>query len=175
MNIISIYRSITIVKSMSINNFRLITLKILIVAVMMIISSPVLAQTKNSMSDKEKQVREFVAAFNSRNLEAMLELAAEDIQLFSLNKTKIITDADSKKTLRESMECYFRSCASCKSSLEWVKSKGERVVAYEIATWKDKNGELKNLKGLSVYEFKNMKISGVYYFPSEINTSVKEK
>lgn len=121
----------------------------------------------------EKQVRDFVAAFNAHNVGQMLELAEEDVQLFNLNEAKITTDANGRKALGESMQRYFKSCPSCRSSLEWIKATGERIVAYERATWKDKKGSLRTLKGLSVYEFNNSKISRVYYFQDEIVTPAK--
>ena len=120
-----------------------------------------------SIDDREKLVREFVEAFNAREIEKMLELADESIQWLSIDGVKISVETEGKKALRDSMEKYFRDCPTCKSSLEWVQLAGSRVTAKEKASWVGKNGP-KEQSGLSVYEFRNGKILRVYYFPADI-------
>jgi hypothetical protein len=120
-----------------------------------------------SIDDREKQVREFVEAFNTRKIEKMLELADESIQWLSIDGVKISVETEGKKVLRDSMEKYFRDCPTCKSSLEWVQIAGSRVTAKEKASWMSKNGP-REQSGLSVYEFRNGKILRVYYFPADI-------
>lgn len=148
-------------------NIRFLTAGIVIAAAIIITASAVSAQTNNAKSDREKQVRAFVAAFNSHDIERMLAVAEDDVQWLNVNESKVSASASGKKDLRQSMERYFSGCPSCKSSLEWVKETGERVVAFELASWKDKNGKPKSLRSLSVYEFRNSKIFRVYYFPDE--------
>ena len=120
-----------------------------------------------AQAERETLVREFVAAFNTRNIDAMLRAVDENVQWLSVNETKVTIETEGKNALRESMERYFRSCPSCKSSLEWVQKSGSRVTAMERATWSGKSG-LKSQAGLSVYEFRNDKILRVYYFPADI-------
>ena len=120
-------------------------------------------------SDRETLVREFVAAFNTRNIEGMLEVADENVQWLSIKETKVTIETEGKKALRESLERYFRGCPSCKSSLEWVRQSGSRLTAMERASWRDKSGGLKSQAGLSVYEFRNGKILRVYYFPADVD------
>jgi len=124
----------------------------------------------NAQADHEAGVREFVAAFNTRNIGAMLRAVDENVQWLSVNEAKVTIETDGKNALRESMERYFRSCPSCKSSLEWVKKSGSRVTAMERATWSGKSG-LKSQTSLSVYEFRNGKILRVYYFPAEVDAN----
>ena len=71
-----------------------------------------------SIDDREKQVREFVEAFNTRKIEKMLELADESIQWLSIDGLKISVETEGKKALRDSMEKCFRDCRTCQSSLE---------------------------------------------------------
>jgi len=118
----------------------------------------------NAQTGKEKLVREFVAAFNARNIEAMLGAVDDNVQWLSVNEAKVTIETEGKHALGESMVRYFRSCPSCKSSLESVQKAGSRVTAMERATWSGKSG-LKSQAGLSVYEFRNGKILRVYYFP----------
>ena len=120
----------------------------------------------NSGGEQEKRVREFVAAFNARKLDVMLELAAENIQWMHIDGAKVSIEAEGKAALRESMKRYFSSCSSCRSSLEWVQIAGSRVTAMERASWTGKGGA-KSQRSLSVYEFRGDKIARVYYFPAE--------
>jgi len=122
----------------------------------------------NAQTEHEKRVREFVAAFNARNIEAMLGAVDENVQWLMVNEAKVTIETEGKYALRESMVRYFRSCPSCKSSLEWVQKSGSRVTAMERATWSGKSG-LKSQASLSVYEFRNGKILRVYYFPTDVD------
>lgn len=120
----------------------------------------------SSGGEQEKRVREFLAAFNDRKIDRMLELAAENIQWMHIDGAKVSIEVEGKAALRQSMERYFRSCSSCKSSLEWVQTAGSRVTAMERASWSGKDGP-KSQRSLSVYEFQGDKILRVYYFPAE--------
>ena len=117
---------------------------------------------------QEKRVREFVAAFNARNIDAMLDAVDENVQWLSVDGAKIAVEAEGKKALRQSMESYFRGCPSCKSNLEWIQTAGIRVTALERASWSGKSGP-KSQKSLSVYEFRDGKIVRVYYFPADVD------
>jgi len=123
----------------------------------------------NSSVEQEKRVREFVEAFNARDIDAMLGLADENVQWLSVDGAKVSVHTEGKAALRESMARYFRNCPSCKSSLEWVKSAGSRVTAMERASWSVMS-RAKLQRSLSVYEFRDGKILRVYYFPADADT-----
>jgi len=119
--------------------------------------------------EQEKLVRDFVQAFNARDIEHMLQLADENVQWLIVSGAKVSIETEGKTALRQSMERYFKSCPSCKSSLEGVQSAGSRVTAMERASWTAKSGP-KSQRSLSVYEFSSGKILRVYYFPAEADT-----
>ena len=127
-----------------------------------------------SESEKEKLVQQLVAAFNDRNVSRMLELVDEDVQWLTISRDKVTVETSGKKALRNWMVSYFRTCESCKSSLDWIQSRGNRVLAMERATWLSKTG-LKSHATLSIYEFRNHKIVRVYYFPSEDNDHAPQR
>ncbi len=116
---------------------------------------------------QEKMVRDFVAAFNARELNSMLAMVDEKVQWLTLNGSNVSVEADGKSVLRGTMERYFQSCPTCKSSLEWVQTAGGRVAAMERATWTSQR-IVRAQRSLSVYEFSGGKIMRVYYFPAEI-------
>jgi hypothetical protein len=127
-----------------------------------------LAQSKTA---QETRVREFVAAFNTRSIDAMLEAADYNVQWLNVDGAKVSIEAEGKKALRASMESYFRSCPTCKSSLEWIQCAGSRITALERASWSGKKG-LKSQRSLSVYEFREGKIFRVYYFPVDADSAL---
>ena len=122
----------------------------------------------------EARVLEFVSAFNQRNIDGMLELADESVQWLMVDGAKVSLETEGKAALRRSMEKYFSSCPSCKSTIEWTRRAGSRVTAFERASWTSK-GETKSQKSLSVYEFRRDKILRVYYFPIDATEAVEQK
>jgi hypothetical protein len=136
-----------------------------LVMVLVVTAAPESSQSRFK-PDHESQVRDFVTAFNERNLDAMVSMADENIQWLSVDGAKITVETEGKAALRKSMEGYFRKCASCRSSLEWIQSAGNRVTALERASWTGKSGPMAQ-KSLSVYEFNEAGILRVFYFPAE--------
>ncbi len=140
-------------------------LTILVTAVGVPASAP---PAVNSSVEPEKQVRAFVEAFNTRDIDVMLALADDNIQWLIVDGAKVSVETEGKAALRDSMVRYFRSCPSCKSSLEWIQIAGSRVTAMERASWSGKDGA-KSQGSLSVYEFRGDKILRVYYFSAEVD------
>jgi hypothetical protein len=148
--------------------FNVINRKLFLIVIIFSLSiNPVNVTSGSPIFDHEKQVRDFVAAFNARDLSKMLELTDDNIQWLSISGAKISIETEGKTALKASMEKYFSECPTCKSSLESVQVAGSRITAMEIARWTSKSGP-KEQKSLSVYEFQGGKIIRVYYFPAEV-------
>jgi hypothetical protein len=135
-------------------------------ALSLIVVATSVSRPADTKADIETEVRQFVAAFNARNIESMLAIVDEKVQWLNVDGARVTIEVEGKNALREKMGRYFRSCPSCKSSLDWVRGSGSRVTAIERATWTGRSG-LKSQRSLSVYEFRNGKILRVYYFPAE--------
>ncbi|MGH7336331.1 MAG: nuclear transport factor 2 family protein [Myxococcota bacterium] len=122
---------------------------------------------EQDLPSPEGVVRAFVAAFNARDIEAMLALAMDGIEWASVDGAKVSIETAGKEALRASMTSYFASCSTCRSTLEWVSVGGSRVAALERASWTAKDGSAKSQASLSVYELAGGKIARVYYFAAE--------
>jgi hypothetical protein len=154
--------------------FNVINHKLFLIVVIFSLSiNSVTGTSESPIFDHEKQVRDFVAAFNARDLSKMLELTDDDIKWLSINGAKISIETEGKTALKTAMEKYFSECPTCKSSLEWVQIAGSRITAMEIARWTSKSGP-KEQSSLSVYEFQGGKIARVYYFPAEVEVPPKK-
>ena len=114
----------------------------------------------------EQRVRDYVSAFNKREIDTMLGMVTDDMQWLSVAGDKITVETQGKPHLRESMAAYFKSEPTAKSELEWVQVTASRVAAMERASWQSKSGP-KSQASLSVYEFRDGLISRVYYYPVE--------
>ena len=114
----------------------------------------------------ENIVRSYVEAFNAHNVEAMLKMVTDDVQWFTIDGDKIVTETGNKEELRQAMEGYFESCSTCKSNLENVFSTGARVSALEVASFETVQG-IQKQQSISVYEFSGNLIKRVYYFSVE--------
>jgi hypothetical protein len=120
----------------------------------------------DKQKSNEQMVRDYVAAFNSRDVDAMLSMVTEDIQWLTVAGDKLAIETDGKPKLRQSMAAYFKSNPSAKSELEWVQVTKLRVAALEKSSWQGKAGP-KSQSSLSVYEFRDGLIARVYYYPAE--------
>jgi hypothetical protein len=121
------------------------------------------AETPNP---NEQRVRDYVSAFNKREIDTMLNMVADDIQWLSVVGDKITVETQGKAKLRESMAAYFKSTPTAKSELEWVRGTASRVAALERAGWQSKSGP-KSQASLCIYEFRDGLITRVYYYPTE--------
>lgn len=114
----------------------------------------------------EQRARDYVAAFNSREIDTMLSMVTDDIQWLSVAGDQISVETAGKGPLRESLTAYFQASPTTKSELEWVQASASRVVALERAAWQGKSGP-KSQASLCIYEFRDGLIARVYYYPVE--------
>lgn len=81
----------------------------------------------------EKSVRDYVSAFNKREIDTMLSMVSDDIQWLNVAGDKITVETQGKAKLRENLAAYFKSRPSARSELEWVRETASRVAALERA------------------------------------------
>ena len=138
---------------------------LLALLIQLLLLSPRSFAAETSKSNEER-VRDYVAAFNKREIDTMLSMVSDDIQWLNVSGDKISVETQGKARLRDSLAAYFKSTPSARSELEWVRVTASRVAALEKAGWQGKSGP-KSQASLSVYEFNGGLISRVYYYPVE--------
>jgi len=111
-------------------------------------------------------VRDHVAAFNARDIDAMLAKVTDDIVWMNVSGKAVSVESEGKEALRKGMTAYFKSLPSARSELIWVQSSPGRVAALEKASWEGKSGPRSQVS-IAVYEFHEGLIKRVHYFPSE--------
>ena len=128
--------------------------------------NPANAADATVVKNQAQIVYGYIAAFNTRDIDAMLEMVTDDVQWLSIDGDKITVEAKSKEVLRSSMVEYFKSCASCRSRLAHTFSTNSMVSALEVASFETSTG-VQEQGSVSLYEFSNGLIKRVYYFPAE--------
>lgn len=116
-------------------------------------------------ADATTTVKQFVNAFNQRQISTMLELAAPNMQWMSVTGQSIATETSSHDQLKKAMLRYFASVPSAQSALLQLNQSGQFVYALEKASWLVKDQE-KSQCSMAVYELANNKIQHVWYFAS---------
>lgn len=140
--------------------------RLVFLAVLYVVAAPLSLPAQTPQQSNEQRVRDYVAAFNKREIDSMLRMVSDDIQWLSVAGDKITVETQGKARLRESMAAYFKSIPTAKSELEWVRATASRVAVMERAAWQSTSGP-KSQAGLAVYEFSGELISRVYYYPVE--------
>ena len=116
-------------------------------------------------SPQETVVRQFVDAFNRKDLDGMMALADTGISWLSVIGDSTRLEVHGQAGLRVSMESYFRSLPTSRSTLETVRSMDRWVSAWERATWDAPEGPRTQF-ALSVYEVEDGRVRRVYYYPA---------
>ncbi|MBL8516948.1 MAG: nuclear transport factor 2 family protein [Betaproteobacteria bacterium] len=111
-------------------------------------------------------MREFIAAFNAKDVDGMLTRVTDDIAWFNVSGKTVSVETEGKDALRKGMESYFKSLPSARAELVWVQSSPNRVAALEKASWEGKSGPRAQVS-IAIYEFQDGLIKRVHYMPSE--------
>ena len=117
-------------------------------------------------TDHARLVEAFVAAFNARDIDAMLALAHDDVEWLSVDGAKVSVETAGKAALRKSMTAYFESCPTCRSGVEIKGGTANRLAVVETASWTAASGP-RSQKSLAIYEFADGRIRRVFYYPAE--------
>ena len=129
------------------------------VLLLSLICQPVLAM------NEQETVKEFVKAFNERDLNTMLDLAGAEMKWLSISGKNVSVETSSQEELKQAMQGYFTSMPFAKSEIRQMEQSGPFVYALEEAFW-TVNGTTKSQCSMAVYELADKKIKHVWYFPS---------
>lgn len=131
----------------------------LLLTLLLIVSSNVEAD------DYTKTVKFFVSAFNAKNIDDMLSATTPDVQWMSVAGHTLSIETRNQVSLKASMQGYFNSVPSARSTIEQIRQSGPFVYTLERASWESK-GVTAAQCSMAVYEFAEDKIKHVWYFAS---------
>lgn len=127
--------------------------------------SPIVADIATANPGAETLVREFVDAYQSKNLGRMMTLVHQDITWLSVEGDDTNVILQGEDAFQREMAAFFKPDANLRSDVEILKSHGPYVTTLERAYWTHE-GEEKSQASFAVYQFEENTIARVWYFPA---------
>ena len=115
----------------------------------------------------EQVVRDYLAAYNDHDIEAMLTYLDDDVRWMSISGAELRVETAGKQGLSDILKEYFASLPSTRSEILNVASNGNFLNAFEKASWVDEQGETQSHCASSVYELENGLIKNIWYYSSQ--------
>jgi ketosteroid isomerase-like protein len=115
-----------------------------------------------------RTVREFVAASNRHDVDAMVAATVEDFRWVQVVGDRATTEVTGHVDLRSWLDAYFASTPSARSEIGAVAVHGNFASTIETSTWTRKDGTRATQSATSVYEFApDGRIRFVWYFSAQ--------
>jgi hypothetical protein len=111
-------------------------------------------------------VREYVAAFNTKQLDAMVAFVAEDVLWMSIADDSLTEVGRSAAAFRRLLDGYFRAVPSARSNLLDVAATGPWVTTHERTQWDAAASEVAGQSSVVVYEVRRGLIQRVWFYPA---------
>lgn len=125
-----------------------------------------LAIAQASLADENADlVMQFIGAFNEKNVDAMLAIAAPDMRWMSVMGDQVAVETSTHAELRAAMESYFESTPGTRAEIRAISEGGPFIHTLEEAFWTS-GGTERSQCSMAVYELSEQYIQNVWYFPS---------
>jgi len=111
------------------------------------------------------QTGRFVAAYNARDVEAMIKIVTEDVRWLSVAGATIQTETSGRTELDSAMTGYFSVGIRARSEMRILRQHGNYVFRVE-EVMPGAGGESKNQCGVVVCEFEKALIKNAWYYPA---------
>lgn len=114
----------------------------------------------------QTQLHDLFRAYNAHHVEGMLALMTDDVTWLSVTEDSVAVELVGKEALKTYMNTYFKALPSARSGQEGMLVNGRFVTVKERAFW-EQDGETRSQASLAVYEFEDLLIRRVWYYPSQ--------
>lgn len=111
-------------------------------------------------------VREYVAAFNAKHLDAMMGMVARDLVWMSVSGDSLIDVGRGVDAFRRLIAGYFRAVPSARSELITIDATGPWVTTHERTRWDASPGDDAGQTSVVVYEVRDGLIRRAWFYPS---------
>ena len=109
-------------------------------------------------------VRSYFAAYNTHDINAVLQFISPDFVWLSLAGDSITVEVRGAQAVRAGLIDYFRRLPSAQSDIEAATTLGPWVSVRERARWVGANGP-RSQAALSVYEVRGGLLRRLWYYP----------
>lgn len=111
-------------------------------------------------------VREYVAAFNAKDLDAMMRTVASELVWMSVSGDSLTDVGRGVGAFRELIAGYFRAVPSARSELRQIEATGPWVTTHERTRWNAAPAAASGQSSVVVYEVRDGRIRRVWFYPS---------
>ena len=111
-------------------------------------------------------VREYVAAFNAKDLDAMMRMVASDVVWMHVTGDSLTDVGRGIDAFRQLIAGYFRAVPSARSELRKIDATGPWVTTHERTRWDASSSGVAGQTSLVVYEVRDRLIRHVWFYPS---------
>lgn len=112
-------------------------------------------------------VNAYVAAYNDRDIDAMVALMHDDIEWLAVEGGQVSAMARGKADLVAQLREYVASPAATTSTLSDSVINGRFIAVTETASWISPDGDTRSQAALAVYELEDDLIRRVWYYPAQ--------
>jgi hypothetical protein len=125
----------------------------------------ILSRTVLCAGSSSEVVERFVSSFDDHDVPAVLALVHPEVEWLSVNGSEVSVESRGVAALESAITSYFRSCPTCRASVEVSSVNGPFVTAIETATW-ESGGFTRSQSSTSVYEIVGGQVLRVWYYPA---------
>lgn len=111
-------------------------------------------------------VREYVAAFNAKDLDAMMRVVASEVVWMSVSGDSLTDVGRGIDSFRRMISGYFRAVPSARSELRTIDATGPWVTTHERTRWEASSSGVGGQTSLVVYEVRDRLIRHAWFYPS---------
>ena len=111
-------------------------------------------------------VREYVAAFNAKDLDAMMRMVASEMVWMTVTGDSLTDVGRGIDAFRRMIAGYFRAVPSARSELRKVDATGPWVTTHERTRWDAPPSGVGGQSSLVVYEVRDGLIRHAWFYPS---------
>ncbi len=111
-------------------------------------------------------VRKYVAAFNAKDLDAMMSVVASDVVWMSVAGDSLTDVGRGIDAFRQMIAGYFRAVPSARSELRKIDATGPWVTTHERTRWAAPPSGVGGQTSLVVYEVRDRLIRHAWFYPS---------
>ena len=111
-------------------------------------------------------VREYVAAFNAKDLDAMMRVVASELVWMSVSGDSLTDVGRGVDAFRRMIAGYFRAVPSARSELRTIDATGPWVTTHERTRWDASPSGVGGQTSLVVYEVRDGLIRHAWFYPS---------
>ena len=111
-------------------------------------------------------VREYVAAFNAKDLDAMMRVVASEVVWMSVAGDSLTDVGRGIDAFRRMIAGYFLAVPSARSELSKIDATGPWVTTHERTRWDASSSGVGGQTSLVVYEVRDRLIRHAWFYPS---------